>query len=405
MKRLILKDLKIFLKDRKAVILTFLLPLILITLFAFAFGGMGNKSNDRSPIPLLAVDLDSTNTSTEIINLLLTKKELSIQFTSLDSAKLLVKQGNYAAALVFHDGFESFVKSDAVLDIELFYDKAKQMEVGMIQPLILSAVMPMISGQTVKQSIRSYMDSNFSGLKKEDREKIIRDFERMNQEEEIVPSAEFRMTSLVGEDKKSNLGLVQAVAGTAILMLLFGVTSLGASILEERENGTLSRLLISPLTANQILLSKFGSTMVIAITQLVVMFLYAQLLLGLDLAGHIINLTVLIFAIAFAVSGFGIFLASISKSRQQAQSLGTLVILVMSAIGGSMVPLFMLPEFIQKIAVLSVNYWGIQGFYDVFWRELTFLELLPRIGVLFLMGTVMTIISLRLFKKAKARII
>ena len=107
----------------------------------------------------------------------------------------------------------------------------------------------------------------------------------------------------------------------------------------------------------------------------------------------------MILATAFAVSSFGIFLVSIAKSRQQLQGYSTLIILLMSAIGGSMIPLFVMPEIMQKIAVISLNYWGIQGFYDIFWRGLPLVDILPKIGVLVAIGVVMTYISVQLFKK------
>jgi ABC-type multidrug transport system permease subunit len=71
----------------------------------------------------------------------------------------------------------------------------------------------------------------------------------------------------------------------------------------------------------------------------------------------------------------------------------------MSAIGGSMIPLFIMPPILQKIALLSVNYWGIQGFYDLFWRVLPLQEIIPKILILMGIGSVMTLASISLFKK------
>ncbi len=71
----------------------------------------------------------------------------------------------------------------------------------------------------------------------------------------------------------------------------------------------------------------------------------------------------------------------------------------MSALGGSMIPLFIMPTIMQKIAVISLNYWGIQGYYDIFWRTLSFIDILPRIAVLMGIGIVMILISIPLFKK------
>jgi len=208
-----------------------------------------------------------------------------------------------------------------------------------------------------------------------------------------------KWTSVVGEKNDIKLGLIQAVAGTAILMLLFSVAGMGASILEEKENGTINRLLYSPLNVSSILYGKMLFAFFISILQLTAMFLFAWLTFNLDLSINVPALILMIIATAFAVSGLGVFLAAIAKTRQQAQNLSTIIILIMSAIGGSMIPLFIMPVILQKIAFLSVNYWGIQGFYDIFWRNLPLEAILPKILILSGIGIFMTLASFLLFKK------
>jgi linearmycin/streptolysin S transport system permease protein len=111
------------------------------------------------------------------------------------------------------------------------------------------------------------------------------------------------------------------------------------------------------------------------------------------------SLIVMILSTAFACGSFGIFIASIAKTRKQVESFSTLIILIMSAIGGSMVPIFIMPTIMQKIAVFSVNYWGIQGFYDIFWRHLPISDVLIRVAVLIGIGLFMMLISIKNFKK------
>jgi ABC-type multidrug transport system permease subunit len=118
-----------------------------------------------------------------------------------------------------------------------------------------------------------------------------------------------------------------------------------------------------------------------------------------DLSVNIPGLILMIIATSFAVSSLGIFLAAVARTRQQAQNLSTIIILVMSAVGGSMIPLFIMPSILQKIALLSVNYWGIQGFYDVFWRTLPLKAIFPKILILISIGIIMTLSSIQLFKK------
>jgi len=64
-----------------------------------------------------------------------------------------------------------------------------------------------------------------------------------------------------------------------------------------------------------------------------------------------------------------------------------------------MVPLFVMPAIMQKIALFTVNYWGIQGFYDIFWRGLPTIDILPRVIVLLGIGLVLTLVSVNLFNR------
>jgi len=390
------KDLKLFFSDKKGVLLTFLLPIILISLFAFAFGGIGGSSESK-PIDLLVVDNDKSKISQEIVTKLDSLSSIHIIATELEKGEGLVKKGKYVAVLIFDKGFQDAISSDDELPIELKYDAAKEMEMGMLQSVLIQELMSTIGKTQVKSSINSYLDTNFSGISPEMKDKIIADVDS-GEAKEI--KTDLKMTAMVNEDKKdTNLGLIQAVAGTAIMMLLFSITAIGAGLLDEKEAGTLKRLLYAPIKPTAILFGKMGTALVLSILQLVVMFVFAWLAFGLPIFKDIISLIVLIIAIAFAVSSFGIFLVSIAKTRQQLQGLSTIIIMLMSAIGGSMIPLFIMPAIMQKIAVISVNYWGIQGFYDLFWRDLPLIDILPRIAVLLGIGLVMTLISIRLFKK------
>lgn len=206
----------------------------------------------------------------------------------------------------------------------------------------------------------------------------------------------------IGNTSQSQLGgLTQSVAGTAVLMLLFSVAALGASLLEEKEEGMLKKLLSAPLPPNHILFGKIIFANIVSIIQLIIMFVFSWLAFGLDILPHIPSLLLMIIVTAYACSGFGVFLASFARSRQQVQALSTIIILTMSAIGGSMIPIFMMPEFMQKISVVSVNYWGVQGFFDIFYRQLpiTDLTFLSRVLVLVLIGTFLNLIALMFYKK------
>ena len=392
--KLFKKDLTLFFHDQRSVILTFLLPVILITLFAFAYGSIGAYDGRSEPVKLLVSDLDQTKSSKEIIHKIDSLKDIRIIVSDSIKSKELVIKGKYACGLIIYKGFQDSLAAGISTPIELIYDRSREMEIGIIQQNLISTLMSSAGEIIVKKSIEKYLKDQFPDLDKSTSDNILRT--AINDEKSEIA---IKWTSVVGEKNDTKLGLIQAVAGTAILMLLFSVAGIGASILEEKENGTINRLLYSPLKVSSILYGKMLFAFFISILQLSAMFLFAWLIFNLDLSANIPALILMIIATAFAVSGLGVFLAAVARTRQQAQNLSTIIILIMSAIGGSMIPLFIMPAILQKIALLSVNYWGIQGFYDIFWRILPLAAILPKILVLLSIGIIMTLASILLFKK------
>ena len=392
--KLFKKDLMLFFHDQRTVILTFLLPLILISLFAFAYGGIGEFDGRSEPVRLLIADLDKTVSSQEIISSIDSLKDIRLVISDSVKAEELVIKGNYACALIIYKGFQDSLVAGNTSPVEIVYDRSREMEIAVLQENLISTLMASTGKIVVKNRIENYLKGQFPYIDKNITDNIARNATDNNDNMPVI-----KWTSVVGEKNDTKLGLIQAVAGTAILMLLFSVSGVGTSILEEKENGTINRLLYSPLKGSTILYSKMLFAFFISILQLTTMFIFAWLVFNMDLSVNIPGLILMITATSFAVSSLGIFLAAVAKTRQQAQNLSTIIILVMSAIGGSMIPLFIMPAVLQKIALLSVNYWGIQGFYDLFWRVLPLKEILPKILILMGIGLIMTLASIQLFKR------
>jgi ABC-2 type transport system permease protein len=392
--KLFRKDLVLFFHDQRSVILTFLLPVILITLFAFAYGSIGAYNGRSEPVKLLVTDLDETPSSKEIIYKIDSLEDIITVVSDSIKSKELVIKGEYACALIIYKGFQDSLDYGNSTPIELIYDRSRELEISILQQNLFSTLISSTSEIMIKKNIEEYLKVLFPDDENDISDDIFRAAIKNGRNNQVI-----KWTPVVGIKNNTKLGLIQAVAGTAILMLLFSVAGVGTSILEEKENGTINRLLYSPLKGSTILYSKMLFAFFISIIQLTAMFLFAGLIFNMDLNVNIPGLVLMIIATSFAVSSLGIFLAAVAKTRQQAQNLSTIIILVMSAIGGSMIPLFIMPAILQKIALLSVNYWGIQGFYDIFWRSLPLEAILPKIVILMSIGIVMTLASVRLFKK------
>jgi ABC-2 type transport system permease protein len=85
---------------------------------------------------------------------------------------------------------------------------------------------------------------------------------------------------------------------------------------------------------------------------------------------------------ATAAAGFGLVLATAAPTRAQLGGLSTIVILVMSAVGGSMFPRFLMSATMQKAGLLTFNAWALDGYIKVFWRNEPVVALWPQLAVL-----------------------
>lgn len=418
--KLALKDLKLFFKDKRSVLVTFAIPIALITLFAFALGGAG-KSGGSSKIKMQLSDLDSTTASYETTKIFDSLKSILVLVTPLEQALENIKKGKQSCVLIIHKGFSDSLSSGKGLPLELQYDEAKEIEVGLLQQSLISTVasLPFSIGDP-----KTSMANRFNNMVKDAPPGLQKDIQNSSDglfdllsegfaQDSSVPQktqkniasdflgGDIKMTKLIAAGDDNKVGLVQAVAGTAVMMLLFSVVGIGMGLLEEKQEGTLKRLLYTPMNPISILFGKMIAANIISIFQLLIMFLFANLVFGLDIFSHLGGLLIMILATSFACSAFGVLLASFARSRQQVQGLSTLIILVMSAIGGSMMPIFFMPAFMQKLAIMSVNYWSIQGFFDIFWRSLSFTDstFLFRVLVLMLIGLTLNTLAVVMFKK------
>lgn len=375
------KDLRIFFTDKKAIFLALLLPIGLITLFALAFGGVaGGDEEESSPILVLYSDEDNTATSKKIISILDSISGIELIPETKANAIDLIKNGDRIANIIIYSGFEDSIKYGNTVPMEMQFDQSREMEVSVLQNIVLGNVSSLKGENDAAKNVESLINQLYPNVPN-----LMRDSLKQNmldaQTKENRTGDLVTMTSLVG-DESSNWGLIQAVAGTAILMLLFSVSSIGQSMLEEKENGVLKKLLQSPVKPFEIMMSKMLTATIISVFQLTVMFIFSWLAFALDIFMDIPALIIMILFTAIACSSFGVLLSAIVTTKKQADSLGTIIILFMSAVGGSMIPLYIMPSFMQDAAVISVNYWSIQGFYDIFWRKTGIESIMENILVL-----------------------
>ncbi|HEX2855794.1 MAG TPA: ABC transporter permease [Opitutaceae bacterium] len=188
-------------------------------------------------------------------------------------------------------------------------------------------------------------------------------------------------TQLVGKDVKSPQA-TNIIGGQAIMFLLFALSGGTAAFFDEKNTGIFQRLLAAPVSRGHLLWSRFLFGVLLGLVQLMALFFAGQLLYGVDVTGHFVNLVIVCIAAAASCTAFSMFVAAFSPNAQAASGLATLLVMAMSATGGAWFPMTFMPEFMQQIGKFTVVYWSMEGFSAVLWAEKSFVGLLPVIGIL-----------------------
>lgn len=426
---LIRKDLLIFLRDPFAVVLTFAVPAVLIIIFGMAFSGGGSGPTG---IRLLIVnEAPESRISAGIIMAL--QQETTFQVRTqrtladgesapLDRAHvehlLRANPSAFRYALILP---ENLVADRFGINIELLYNPQNAIENGIVQGILRKALFsnafPLIiqdAMDSVDSSDMALFEDGLSGLIASyfpvAREQLQGNLWPFNQsagttEEDESATGSFledwivvQGTQVFGKERNP---AAQSVAGFAVMFMLFSLTGAASSLFHERDKHIFLRLLSGRVSRSHILFSKFIFCSMLGLLQLSALLVFGHLVFGIiSHAQQLLPLVLISLCTACAATAFGMLLASIAKTPASASGLGTFLILSMSALGGAMFPLFMMPVFMRDfIAPLTLVYWGVDGVLGVLWRDATVGALWFHLLVLTLTTAVILLIARHRFQR------
>jgi ABC-2 type transport system permease protein len=408
-------------RDRAALVLTFVVPIVFFSVFALIFRGGGGTRR----VPLAVVDEDRSDASGQLLEGLRREAGLGMIETysgggseeklpfDAKSAEQAVRDGDVPVALVIPRGFGAaplrFGPGAARPKLRLLSDSsdpiASQVVAGLLQKVVMTSMPSSLAEAGIEQVARWG-----GGLTEEQRARLKTNLEglRRLQKQGDTGGAgasgglvEIETRDLLGETKKKP-AVASLAAGLGVLFLLFSASGAGGALIEEAESGTLERVLSTNVSMGRLLSGKLLYLATMAVLQLTVMFIWGAAVFGLELASHLPGYAVMTVVTALATSSFGLLLAAASRSRMQLVALSNLSILVMSALGGSMFPRYLMPKPMQKIGLVTLNAWSLDGFLKVFWREEPLFNLWPQVGMLLLFAVLFFAAARRLARRWEA---
>lgn len=369
-----LKDLKLIFRDRAALIFMLLAPFLLTIGMGFVTGRFSGNSGGLSDIPVVVVNLDKEQLGNELADLFSSKDLDGLTKPSASSdpvaARRLIDEDKAAAAVIIPEGFtrsiipaagttfdQSFVEPEPV-KIEVYANPSRPTSAGVVKAIVDEFISRVEEGRT--NSMTSLMQLVSSGLLNP--QNAAAEAQKLAQNTDAGEATAIKLkTDKEGAAAVEFDVLAYMAPGMALMFLMYTVSYGGRSILAERFQGTLPRLLVSPTSASQVLGGKVLGIFFTGVAQIGILILASSVFFGVQW-GNSAGLIALILAAVFGATGWGMLITALSRTPAQVANIGSALMLIFGILGGSFISLENMPTAIQMFSRITPNSWGLDGF-------------------------------------------
>jgi ABC-2 type transport system permease protein len=400
------KDLKVLFKDIGGVATLFLMPMMFIVVMSTALQGLFDTSADTQPRRLPVVNLDRGEYATQVIAALDNIDGIEVETMweeetlTRELVEALVADGERSVGIVFPADFSAQIEArteddNATATVELIADPTVSVQfIAPVQGMVFGAAERVAETQIAQARISEGLANAFAELPGEvrptpDQITIEMDGASVVALEQVAPA---EMKIEIEPDTYQ-----QNVPGYTVLGVFFIVGTMASSILAEKREGTFRRLLVAPLPKPILLAGKILPYYLVNLIQIAIMFGVAHLLFGMAF-GDPLALIVISMALAATATGMGIMIAALGKTDTQIGGLTSLLTLTLSALGGCLMPTFIMPSFLQTVSQFTPHAWAMQGFQDVLVRGYGLAGILPEAGALLGFAAVFFLIGVWRFR-------
>lgn len=408
------KEILLLKRDIGGIVIIFLMPLLLIITITLIQDSTF-KNLEGSKIPIIFIDKDHSEISKKIESELNASKSFQLLTDYNEkSAKEAVFSGEYQMAIVIPQNLTKDINSNIdskvqtvvssfgletdsatinqqiskAKDIHLYFDPATN---AGFKNSVMNAINKMVFEIENKKIYKAFQDQ--LGTTEDLDNKSLITFK------EIVPESAL--------EAKPN-SVQHNVPAWALFAIFFIVVPLSINLVKEKSQGTSVRVRVSPTPYYIHILGKTFTYLIICIIQFLLMvavgiYLFPYLdLPQFDVTGKMFNLLIVTLFAGLAAIGFGVLLGTVAKTQEQSAPFGATSVVVLAAVGGIWVPVFLMPEFMQKIAAFSPMNWGLNAYYDIILRNIGIGEIAKELIFLFLFYVAMVAIALFYERKQNA---
>jgi ABC-2 type transport system permease protein len=402
-----LKDLQILFKDRGAVLLLFLLPLIFIVVFSGALAAISETGEEDSGILLPIVNLDGAQASKDLVAGLSKAGGIRLEPYDERKASALLDEGELSRVLTIPTGFTADLEQGKQVSLLIRnHSDANPQETEAVRLVIDGVARDMALESQIFASLRQMgeMQANEpEALQVFSLERTMaqaRSQFESAEERPLVSVAQRLPNKPEAESEEVPEGIQLTVSGFTVLFVFLIAQSTARSIYEEKKTGSFRRLLAAPMSKASLLSGKMLPNFLTALLQTGVIFAFGLIgmrLLGLkplSLGDTPMLVALIAVIVAICAVCFGILIAAFARTENQIGGLSGLLLWGMAVLGGSFVPLYILERFFGPVTKVVPHYWANSAFNDVLVRGLGPADVATELTVLLGFTAVFLIVGL-----------
>lgn len=415
---IIRKEFTLLLRDIGGLLIVFLMPILLLIVITLIQSSTF-ESISSSKLSLLLIDNDKGEIADSVIQNI--KRSQAFELVTSKNGSLLNE--NQAKKLVFDGAYQMaiVIPKDLSKDLNL---KINQNVSQILAEFDLDSVdNSIIKNKEVKIYFDPISQVSFRNVVKAEVDKLITQIERdkvykVFQEKLGVSEQSFDTDNFIAfremlpqnqnEDQLTPNASQHNVPAWSLFGIFFIILPLSINLVREKTLGTLTRFRTLATPYWLLMIGKMLTYAIVTLLQFYVMLLigmYCFPFLGLpafEVGDQLLNLSIVALFAGLAAISLGILIGTIAKTQEQCAPLGATLVVILAAIGGVWVPVFVMPPIMQKIANISPMNWALDAFYDLILRNASISSILSAILLLFLFATVTISIAITYDQKKRS---
>ena len=395
----LLKELRLLYRDRMGLLVLFVMPAVLAVVVSLVQENV-LKTTGAARMDVLFIDQDRQTLGPLVREQLARIEDLTLvteldgRALDIDQARRLVDQGRYEVCIIVPAGLSEAVRAltgeqlaDAFAGaagggpppphLSVYFDPLVQ---GVFRSSLLNALGGMVLAMELEIKARALSEA----LPARMRQALGAATGRMVADPGL-PTVQLdpswggrRLMGVVSEQsrlKRLPTSVQQNVAAMSVFGIFFIVLPLAGIFIRERQDGTLARLRTLPVGTLTILAGKMGAYLVVCWVQFAFIVLVGKLVLPLlgtpvlDLGADTPALVVTVTLVALAACGYGLMLGALAGTLEQATMFGAVSVVCAAAVGGLMVPVYVMPPAMQTLSAFSPLAWGLTAIIEIAVRE------------------------------------